>query len=202
MLNDEYGKIFDEEGKRICGIIESSSVHMGKLIDDLLAFSRVGRTELLFSEIDMASTAAKVFSELTSPSEKERIVFTIDKLPPAFGDETTIKLVITNLISNAVKYSSKCEIARIQLGYEKKNGEIIYFIKDNGVGFDMQYVNKLYGVFQRLHSTKEFEGNGVGLAIVQRIILRHEGRVWAEGEPRKGATFYFTLPVKKPETRR
>jgi PAS domain S-box-containing protein len=197
ILKEEYGGVLDSEGKRICGIIESSSIRMGHLIDDLLAFSRAGRSGLNFFRIGMTQLSKSVFQELTSPGERERISFTVMKLPPAFGDPVLIKQVLTNLISNALKYSAKKEKSEIIIGSYQDNDETVYYVKDNGVGFDMKYVNKLFGVFQRLHSTMEFEGNGVGLAIVNRIILRHSGRVWAEGEPERGASFYFTLPVEK-----
>jgi PAS domain S-box-containing protein len=197
ILHEDYGKVLDEEGNRICSFIEKSSVHMGQLIDDLLAFSRVSRTGLEHVAIDMGLLVKSIYSELTTPEDQKRITFTVGKLQAASGDAVMMRQVFTNLLSNALKYTSKNETADIIVGSESIDHEIIYYIKDNGVGFDMQYSNKLFGVFQRLHSTKEFEGNGVGLAIVQRIILRHEGRVWAEGEKGKGATFYFALPVKK-----
>jgi|WetSurMetagenome_2_1015567.scaffolds.fasta_scaffold01619_4 PAS domain S-box-containing protein len=195
ILREDYEKVLDDEGKRVCGIIESSSVHMGNLIDDLLAFSRIGRSSIQNTRINIGQLVRSVYLELTSPAERERIVFSVKKLPMISGDAVLMKQVITNLISNALKYTSKEEKAEIIFASEIRDSEIIYYIKDNGVGFDMQYVDKLFGVFQRLHSSREFEGNGVGLAIVQRIILRHNGRVWAEGERDKGATFYFTLPV-------
>jgi PAS domain S-box-containing protein len=197
ILREDYDKVLDDEGRRICGIIESSAVHLGQLIDDLLAFSRVGRTELQFSKIDMTSLAKTVYSELLTKDESDRVDFIVNKLPFAYGDKVTIKLVLINLISNALKYTSKLERAEISVGTFQNNGEVVYHVKDNGVGFDMQYIDKLFGVFQRLHSSKEFEGNGVGLAIVNRIIQRHKGRVWAEGRIGKGATFYFTLPMKE-----
>ncbi|HSO77126.1 MAG TPA: PAS domain S-box protein, partial [Bacteroidales bacterium] len=197
ILKEDYGDVLDNEGKRICGIIESSSIRMGHLIDDLLAFSRIGRSGMNFFRIGMAQLSRSVFQEITSPDERERISFSVMKLPPAYGDSALIKQVMTNLISNAVKYSAKKEKPEIIIGSYQDNDESVYYVRDNGVGFDMKYVNKLFGVFQRLHSSNEFEGNGVGLAIVQRIILRHRGRVWAEGEPEKGAVFYFTLPVEK-----
>jgi PAS domain S-box-containing protein len=196
ILKEEYDKVLDDEGRRICGIIESSSVHMGHLIDDLLSFSRVGRTGLLFSKIDMTALVNNVYSELSAQYEDKDISFKVKKLQPASGDTTTIRLVITNLLSNALKYTSKTVNPVILVASVPGKVETMYYVKDNGVGFDMKYVNKLFGVFQRLHSAKEFEGNGVGLAIVQRIIHRHGGRVWAEAEAGKGATFFFTLPVK------
>ena len=195
ILREDYKDTLDDEGRRICDIIESSSVHMGNLIDDLLSFSRVGRTELNFSNIDMTKLANKVYLESGDEKQKERIGLDIRKLPSANGDSSAIRQVYVNLISNAIKYTSKTEKPVVIIGCDKINGDNVYFVKDNGVGFDMLYEEKLFGVFQRLHSSKEFEGNGVGLAIVQRIIHRHGGKVWAESEVGKGATFFFTLPA-------
>jgi PAS domain S-box-containing protein len=195
ILLEDYEANLDDEGKRICGIISSSATKMGELIDDLLSFSRIGRSTLSPSEIDMKRIAKVVFEGMTSPTEKKRIKLNIGKLQKAFGDITLFGQVWTNLISNAIKYSSKNDVSEISIGSKIAGDMIIYFIKDNGVGFDMQYAHKLFGVFQRLHSEADFEGNGVGLAIVQRIILKHGGNVWAEGEVGKGATFYFSLPA-------
>jgi light-regulated signal transduction histidine kinase (bacteriophytochrome) len=195
ILMEDYEDKLDEEGRRICGIISSSANQMGELIDDLLSFSRIGRTSLNHSSIDMKKMTRVLFEGITSPSERKRIELRIGKLPNSFGDVKLLGQVWTNLISNAIKYTSKNEVAKITVGSTSSDKMITYSIKDNGVGFDMKYVHKLFGVFQRLHSEAEFEGNGVGLAIVQRIILKHGGQVWAEGEPGKGATFYFSLPV-------
>lgn len=200
ILREDYSHVLDDEGRRVCGVIETSTVHMGQLIDDLLAFSRIGRVELGFGKIDMMKLVKSVFEEMATDDEKGRIRFIVNKIPSAYGDNSTIRQVITNLLSNAIKYSSKSEKPEISVGIEDRKYGPAYYVRDNGVGFDMQYAHKLFGVFQRLHSTKEFEGNGVGLAIVQRIIKRHGGRIWAEGEPGKGATFFFTLPDKKPES--
>jgi PAS domain S-box-containing protein len=196
ILLENYESQLDEEGKRICGIISASATQMGELIDDLLSFSRIGRSRLNPSEIDMKKMAKFIFEGMTSPTEKKRIKMNIGRLPKAFGDVTLFGQVWTNLISNAIKYTSKNDLSEINIGSKVDGKMIIYFIKDNGVGFDMQYAHKLFGVFQRLHSEAEFEGNGVGLAIVQRIILKHGGKVWAESEVGKGATFYFSLPVQ------
>ena len=196
ILLEDYEASLDEEGKRICGIISTSATQMGELIDDLLSFSRIGRSSVNPSEIDMKKMAKVVFEGMTSPAERKRIKLKIGKLSGAFGDVTLFGQVWTNLISNAIKYTSKNDVSEINIGSKVDGKMIIYFIKDNGVGFDMQYAHKLFGVFQRLHSEAEFEGNGVGLAIVQRIILKHGGKVWAEGEVGKGATFYFSLPVQ------
>ncbi len=196
ILKEDYKDLLDDEGKRICGIIESSSIHMGQLIDDLLAFSRISRTEIQLSRINMNKIVENVVDELLCQEDKKKIKLNLGILPDAFGDAATIRQVLINLISNAIKYSSKKEMPEITVGCEIDNNIPVYYVKDNGVGFNMQYEDKLFKVFQRLHSSKEYDGNGVGLAIVQRIISRHEGKVWAEGVVGKGATFYFTLPEK------
>jgi PAS domain S-box-containing protein len=195
ILLEEYENTLDEEGKRICGIISSSATQMGELIDDLLSFSRIGRSSIIPMELDMKSMVISVFAEISSAVEKSRTKLKIGKLHKAFGDAKLIKLVWNNLISNAIKYSAKKKISDISVSSQLKYNRITYSVKDNGVGFDMNYKHKLFSVFQRLHTETEFEGNGVGLAIVQRIILKHGGKVWAEGEVGTGATFYFSLPV-------
>jgi len=195
LLREDYGTLLDEEGRRLCARIASNAEHMSQLIDDLLDFSRVNRTELSRSEINMKHIVDSIYNELTASSGRGQIRFILGDLPPAYGDPSTLKQVISNLISNAIKYSSKSENPVIEAGHMRENGEIVYFIRDNGIGFDMKYINKLFGVFQRLNNSEEFEGNGVGLAIVQRVINRHGGRIWAEGIPGEGATFYFTLPA-------
>jgi PAS domain S-box-containing protein len=195
ILLDEYESKFDEEGKRLFRIVYSSASQMGELIDDLLSFSRIGKSSMNYSLLNMKSLAETVFADFTQGKDKTKINLKTGKLHKASGDATLIRQVWTNLISNALKYSSKKEVSEIYIGSSKRDNIIIYHVKDNGVGFDMLYKHKLFGVFQRLHSEKEFEGNGVGLAIVQRIIHRHGGKVWAEGEVAKGATFYFSLPV-------
>jgi len=200
ILLEEYQNKLDDEGKRICNIITSSATQMGGLIDDLLSFSRIGRSNLNPLSIDMKKMVRLLFEGMTSPSEREKIVITIGKLQKSYGDVALIGQVWINLLSNAIKYSSKKEVSEISIGSEVKGGMVTYFVKDNGVGFDMEYAHKLFGVFLRLHSEREFEGNGVGLAIVQRIILKHNGKVWAEGEVGKGATFYFSLPIQDRKT--
>jgi light-regulated signal transduction histidine kinase (bacteriophytochrome) len=183
----------DTEGKRLCSIIHENTAKMGRLIDDLLTFSRLGRAEMSLSRIDMQTMANSVFHELTTPESRARIDFQVGVLPPALADPTLMRQVWMNLLANAIKFSSKRERAVIKVSAQQNQGENVYVVQDNGAGFDMQYVGKLFGVFQRLHSSKEFEGTGVGLALVQRVIRRHGGRVWAEGELDKGATFYFAL---------
>ncbi len=196
VMVEDYKDKLDDEGKRVLKIIQENTHRMGELIDDLLTFSRTGRQELRMSKIEMDTLARTVFEELEAAASERTIQFTIKPLPLAHGDHTVIRQVFVNLLSNAIKFTRHREAAIIEVGSRVEENENIYYIKDNGVGFDMQYAGKLFGVFQRLHSEAEFEGTGVGLAIVKRIIQRHGGRVWAEGKVNEGATFYFTLPRK------
>ncbi len=194
ILIEDYSATLDTEALRLLNIITNNSKKMGNLVDDLLAFSRLGRQEMKYSEIDMRALAISVYQELVTETEKNRIQFQIENMPTAYGDYNMIHQVWMNLISNAIKYTRLSENPTIEVGSTQDDKRTSYFIKDNGVGFDMAYYNKLFGVFQRLHSSKEFEGTGVGLAIIQRIIQRQKGSVWAEGKVNEGATFYFTLP--------
>jgi light-regulated signal transduction histidine kinase (bacteriophytochrome) len=196
ILEEDYEPSLDAEGKRVCAVIRKQTQRIGQLIDDLLAFSRLGRTQMQSSLIDMEKSASIAFDELSTPEDQNRIEIHIEPLNPAIGDPAMIRQVWINLLANAVKFSSKRSKAVIDVGSQEGDNETIYYVRDNGAGFDMRYADKLFGVFQRLHSEREFEGTGVGLAIVQRVIQRHEGRVWAEGVPDQGATFYFTLPQK------
>ncbi len=196
IILEDYIDKLDDDGKRYLNIIGSNTKKMGQLIDDLLVFSRLGRQEVRLSDIDLERLAKSVFKELKLTVPERKVQFTIDTLPPSFGDRAMIRQVFVNLLSNAIKFTRPKETALIEVEGRSEGNENIYCIRDNGVGFDMQYVNKLFGVFQRLHSSEEFEGTGVGLAIIQRIIHRHGGRVWAEGKVGEGATFYFTLPIK------
>lgn len=193
-LIEDYSDKFDAEGKRILNIIRDNTKKMEQLIYDLLAFSRLGRQQMAISDTDMGKLAKAVFDEFKTISPGRLLQLDIQELPPAHGDRAMIRQVFVNLLSNAIKFTRPKETAVIEIGGYVEKNENIYYIKDNGVGFDMQYIDKLFGIFQRLHSVEEFEGTGVGLAIVQRIIRRHGGRVWAEGKVNGGATFYFTLP--------
>ena len=193
ILKEDYGTQLDMEGNRMMNNIMNNAKKMGQLIDDLLTYSRLGRKELVKNTIRMQDMVTNLCDEIKKEYTDRIIEFQINTLQPAHGDSVAIKQVWVNLISNAVKFSKLKQKAIIEIGSEVKGDEIIYFIKDNGAGFDMRYTNKLFGVFQRLHSNEEFEGTGVGLAIVQRIIAKHGGRVWAEGKTNEGATFYFTL---------
>ena len=197
ILLEDYTEKLDDEGKRLLNIIQNNTQKMGQLIDDLLAFSRVGRQEKKLLNIDMAELAKGVFKELNDTVTGQTIQSNINSIPNASGDRSMIRQVFINLLSNAIKFTRPKGTSIIEVGGWTEENENIYYVKDNGVGFDMKYSDKLFNVFQRLHSSSEFEGTGVGLAIVQRIIHRHGGRVWAEGEVGKGATFFFTLPRKE-----
>jgi PAS domain S-box-containing protein len=197
MVLKDYADKLDEEGRRKLNVIRSNTRQMGQLIDDLLAFSRLGRKEMVTTLIDMESLVGNSFRELSLLYPQRRVQLLLQKLPPALGDPTLVKEVVVNLLSNAIKFSQPRETATIKAGAYPEEGRNVYFVKDNGVGFDMQYYDKLFGVFQRLHSSDEFEGTGVGPAIVDRIIRRHGGRVWAEGNVGEGATLYFTLARKE-----
>jgi PAS domain S-box-containing protein len=194
ILSEDYSSLLDAEGNRLLNVITDSAKKMGNLIDDLLSFSRYSRLEIKLSKIDMFSMVNTIYLDLTSDKEKEKIQFSLQTIPEAYGDPSMVRQVWVNLIGNAIKFSSHIANPVIEVGNYSDVGENIYYIKDNGAGFDMAYSNKLFGVFQRLHAAKDFEGTGVGLAIVQRVILRLKGRVWAEGKVNEGAAFYFTLP--------
>jgi signal transduction histidine kinase len=189
MLEEDHTERLDDEARRLLGVVRASAKRMGQLIDDLLTFSRLGRQQAASAPVDMARLAQQVVHELRG----ERSV-QCSPLPGMLGDGSLLKQVWVNLIGNALKYSAKKADARVEIGAREEGRENVYWVRDNGAGFDMRYADKLFGVFQRLHSTEEFEGTGVGLAIVQRIIARHGGRVWAEGRPGDGACFYFALP--------
>jgi|GEM_PF-361666 len=198
ILEEDYTAILDEEGHRLLRIIQSSAERMNTLIEDLLAFSKLGRQALRQSVLDMNMLMQDTVTDL-SQFTNFKAEIKINELHPVLGDLALMKHVVMNLLANAIKYSSLTEKPRIEISSRATKTEIIYSIKDNGVGFDMQYAGKLFGVFQRLHSNDQFEGTGVGLAIVQRIIHRHKGKVWAEGLVGKGATFYFSLPKENAD---
>ncbi|MBP7460448.1 MAG: PAS domain S-box protein [Candidatus Delongbacteria bacterium] len=195
ILLEDYSQKLDDEGRRICGVICDNAKKMGQLIDDLLSFSRLNRTELRMTRIDMKPIVESIIEELAPPDKRQRIQFRIDDLASVSADPPLIHQVWMNLISNAVKFSSRCEKAVISISSKIEDGFVVFCVSDNGAGFDMRYVDKIFGVFQRLHNVKDFEGTGVGLAIVQRIITRHGGKVWAEGAVNQGASFYFSIPV-------
>ncbi len=193
IISDDHADALNDEGKRFIETIRSNAQRMGMLIDDLLSFSRISRKELAIREINMNALVENVKDNLML-IDKPRATISIQPLCSAFCDDHLIRQVWINLISNAVKYSRAREHPEVAITWEQTRTEIIYAVRDNGVGFDMQYAGKLFGVFQRLHKATEYEGTGVGLALVHRIVTRHSGRVWAESSPDCGATFYFSLP--------
>jgi len=193
-LWDDHAERLGDEGKRLLAVIRDSAKLGGQLIDGLLDFSRVGRQALARAPVDLMALAERVVAELRQTQASVVVEVVIAPLPPASGDAALLRHVFVNLIDNAFKFSAKRAHPRVEIGAEQNGSEVAYYVKDNGVGFDMQYANKLFGVFQRLHRPDEFEGTGVGLALAQRIIQRHGGRIWAEGKVNEGATFFFTLP--------
>jgi len=198
LLEDHHANL-EPEAQRLLGVIDQNTRRMGQLIDDLLAFSRLGRKEIGAAPVDMEELARAVADEVrrTDVGRTGTLAIQIDPLPPAHGDRPLLRQVLSNLLQNAAKFTRDRAEARVEVGSRWDSGETVYFIKDNGAGFDARYADKLFGVFQRLHSTEQFDGTGVGLAIVKRIVQRHGGRVWAEGKVDHGATFYFTLPTEE-----
>ena len=196
MILKRQGNQFDEDTKRLFDVIRNNAKMMGQLIDDLLALSRLGREALSLSRLSMNELTNDVWDELTANNPDRPMNLKIEPVPMCLGDRSLIKQVLVNLISNAIKFTRIREVPLIEAGGYATETEHIFYIRDNGIGFDMRYYDKLFGVFQRLHSNEGYEGTGIGLTIVQRIINRHGGRVWAESEPDKGATFYFTLPTE------
>ncbi len=197
ILLEDYADKLDAEGQRVANVVRDSAQKMNRLIDDILAFSRVGRVEMERGKIDMDALAHAVLRDLAPLTAGRKLSVEIKPLPPALGDLAMMERVWTNLLDNAIKFTGPKEPAIIEFGARTEGKEIVYYVRDNGVGFDMQYVEKLFGVFQRLHGVEEFPGTGIGLAIVKRIIARHGGRVWAEGKVNEGATFYFALPAQE-----
>ncbi len=194
LLVKQAEKTLDDEGKRYVRIIADSAKQMGGLIDELLVFSRMGRTAMQKTTVDLGQLVETTIRGLQWERQGREIEWIVDPLPSVSGDPSMLKLVLENLLGNAIKYTRPRARAEIRIGAAPSADETIFYVHDNGVGFDMKYVDKLFGVFQRLHSTSDFEGSGIGLANVRRIISRHGGRTWAEGEEGKGATFFFSLP--------
>jgi light-regulated signal transduction histidine kinase (bacteriophytochrome) len=199
MILNKEGATFNPETRRKFGVIQENAQKMGQLIDDLLRLSRLSRMELNRSHLDMTRLVREVLKEIQVAEPERSFTIQIVDLPAIHGDAALVRQLLANLLSNAVKFTRGKEGARIEVGSVERSGEHVYYVRDNGVGFDMKYYNKLFGVFQRLVSETQFEGTGVGLAIVQRIVQRHGGRVWAEGKVQEGATFYFTIPEKERE---
>lgn len=195
ILLEEHAPELSSEAARYLELVRSNTRRMGRLIDDLLAFARLGRQPLTRREVSPGELVGQVVEELQGELAGRRVEISVGELPACSADPALLRQVFANLLSNAVKFTRSRDVARIEIGWrtDADPGEPVYFVRDNGSGFDMRYADKLFGVFQRLHREEEYEGTGVGLATVERIVHRHGGRIWAEAEPARGATFYFTL---------
>jgi light-regulated signal transduction histidine kinase (bacteriophytochrome) len=196
LKEDFSSKINNLEFDRVADLVINSAKRMDQLINDLLDFSRLGRKALAISRVDVDALVKSVLQDLISQEPSRKIEYSMTSLESAIGDPNLLRQVWVNLLSNALKYSSKKEFTKIDISCTRDNGMICYMVEDNGAGFDMKYVDKLFGVFQRLHKVSDFEGTGVGLALSRNIVQRHGGKIWAEAEVGKGAKFYFTLPLK------
>jgi light-regulated signal transduction histidine kinase (bacteriophytochrome) len=200
MVGKEAESSLSAQGLRLLDIIAASAKRMGDLIDDLLAFSRIGKTEMRKTAVPLDELLTEVLDDFQPEMAGRNIVWKIDPLPEVSADRALLRLVFINLISNALKFTGRRAETRIEIGCAPgRDDETVIFIRDNGAGFDPNYSAKLFGVFQRLHGVAEFEGTGIGLANIQRIIHRHGGRVWAEGVVDGGATFYISIPNKSKD---
>jgi signal transduction histidine kinase len=196
LLQKEHAAPLDDEGRRRLRLVSEHTRKMGALIDDLLTLSRLGRREMERTRVDLEALARETFSDLreTHGGPRPDLSFEVQPLPPVYGDRSMLRHVLTNLLANALKFTREEAAPRVEVGAETIEGEPTFFVRDNGVGFDPQYADKVFGVFERVHDDSDVEGTGVGLAIVERIVERHGGTVWAEGAPGVGTTIYFTLP--------
>jgi len=195
ILHKEYGDKLDEEGRRLIAVVRKNAGRMGMLIKDILAFAHAGDRELILADIDLEALARDVLEELQPSFAGRQVNVQLHELPHIRGDTAAIRKVLLNLLANAIKFTRPRELAQIEIRAAVTGNESICAVRDNGVGFEPEYGHRLFGIFQRLHDAEEFEGTGVGLGIVKRIIDKHGGRVWAEGSPGAGATFYFSLPI-------
>ena len=193
IMLEEYSDVLDKQGKHYLQRVRAGTQNMGQLIDDILNLSRIGRRPMEKKKIHLESIAKETYKSLEDEWKDRKVKFTVHQTPTSFADPHLIQIVLMNLLSNALKFIRNIEKAKIEIGSEARDKQTVFFIKDNGVGFDMKYVDKLFTPFQRLHRAEEYEGSGIGLAIVQRIIHRHGGRIWVESKPGIGTTFYFTL---------
>ena len=195
ILLEDYRDKFDAEGRRVLGIVRDNALRMERLIDDILAFSRAGRLEMMAAKVNMEALAREAVQDLAQAAAGRTLKIKIKPLPATHGDAAMLKRVWINLVENAIKFTAPKADAEIEIGARPGPRETVYHVADNGVGFDMKNAGRLFGVFQRLHGEREFPGTGIGLAIVKRVVTRHGGRVWAEGRVNAGATFYFALPA-------
>lgn len=196
IILEDYNEKLDDQGQKYLMMIIDSAKRMHALIEDLLKYSRLGRQGITYTTLEMRVMAIAVFNDIVPEKERDVIDFKVKNIPNARGDHALMRQVWMNLIGNAVKFTSKCKRPSIEVGSIKEGKKVVFYVRDNGAGFDMAYASKMFGVFKRFHGASEYEGNGVGLAIVKRLITRMNGQIWANGEPGKGATFFFTLPVK------
>ncbi len=199
ILLEEHAASLDDEGKRLVIVLRDNAQRMGRLIDDILHYLSMGRRKMEFSSVDVAKLAAEVFTELQVAAPARHLRLEIGTLPPAWGDSNMIREALRNLMANAAKFSPTDGETLIEVGGATEKNENVYSVRDHGIGFDMRYADKLFRVFERVHPTGKYEGSGIGLALVKRIVTRHGGRVWAEGKVSEGATIYFALPTKKTE---
>jgi light-regulated signal transduction histidine kinase (bacteriophytochrome) len=195
ILHKEYADQLDAEGRRLIAVVRKNAARMGTLIKAILAFAHAGERDLILADIDLEALSRDVLEELTPSFAGRQVSVQMHDLPHIRADTTAIRKVLLNLLANAIKFTRPRELAQIEIRVTVAGNESICSVKDNGVGFEAQYAHRLFGIFQRLHDVEEFEGTGVGLGIVKRIIDKHGGRVWAEGSPGVGATFYFSLPA-------
>ena len=196
ILLDEHSASLDDEGKRLVKVLRDNAQRMGRLVDDILHFLSMGRRKIVYSTVDIAKLAAEIVTELQTTAPARKLHLEIGTLPPAWGDHDMIREALQNLLSNAVKFSPTDREVLIEVGGAVEGKENIYSVTDHGIGFDMRYADKLFRVFERVHATGQYEGSGIGLALVKRIVTRHGGRVWAEGKVNVGATIYFALPCQ------
>jgi light-regulated signal transduction histidine kinase (bacteriophytochrome) len=194
ILNEEYGDKLDAEGRRLIGIVRNNAARMGELIKGILAFAHAGDRAIVLADIDLEALSRDVLAELAPTFAGRRVDVQMHALPHIRADTAIIHKALLNLLANAIKFTRPRELAQIEIRAHAAGNEVICSVRDNGVGFEPQYGHKLFGIFQRLHDAEEFEGTGIGLSIVKRIIDKHGGRVWAEGSPDVGATFYFSIP--------
>lgn len=194
IIEEDFSSVLDPEAQRLLKSIRANSVKMGKLLDDLLEFSRTGREALKPTTIRMMEMVTAVWGEIKTRKPEWQVELDLKPLPPVFGDPALIRKVWWHLLSNALKFSHQKDQPRVEVGFRQNGNEKFFYVSDNGIGFDPKFSSRLFGVFQKLHPPADFEGNGIGLAIVRRILARHEGKIWAEAEVQRGAIFYFNLP--------